>query len=410
MRPPSERAVLLVLGAVQLVNLLDFLIVMPLGPDIAAALAIPLDELGLVSGSYTAAAALAGLLGAAVLDRRERRAALVVAAAGMALGTLASALAPTHATLLAARVVAGLCGGPAFSLSITVLIETFPPERRNRALGALMSTFPIAMVLGIPAGVELALLLPGGFRGALCAVALLAAAAAAAAWIVLPPLPAPGSAPGSASRRRGGRAGSVLLLLLRPALRRASAVTAAAMVAGFLILPNLSAFVQRNQGFPRAGLFSLYLLGGVASFVVMRFAGRLIDRVGPTPVAALSCALLTALLGAWFLAETPRLPVLALGVGLMSAISLRNVAYNALLLRAPEPGERAGFLSLQSALGHLGAAVGAGLSAHLLRSGSDGRLLGMREVAVLAMALSVILPLLMARVEGDLAREGALAR
>lgn len=394
---------LLVLGAVQLVNLLDFLIVMPLGPDIAAALAIPVDELGLVSGSYTAAAALSGLLGAAVLDRRERRAALALAAAGMALGTLASALAPTHATLLLARVLAGLCGGPAFSLSITVLVETVPPERRNRALGALMATFPIAMVLGIPAGVELALRLPGGFRGTLVAVAVLAAAAAVAARAVLPLLPAP--APWPRTGTGAGQAGSVLALLRRPALRRASAVTTAAMVAGFLVLPNLSAFVQHNQGFPRAGLYSLYLLGGVASFGVMRLAGGLIDRLGPTPVAALSCALLAAVLGAWFLGQAPRLPVLALGVGLMSSISLRNVAYNALLLRAPDPPERAGFLSLQSALGHLGSAAGASLSAHMLRSGADGRLIGMREVALLAIALSVLLPLLMARVEAALGRE-----
>src|SRR5437763_8318960 len=88
-----ERAVVLLVAAVQFVNILDFVMVMPLGPDFAAALAIPESKLGLVAGSYTAAAAISGIIGSYFLDRFDRRAALGVAMLGLVAGTAAGGLA-----------------------------------------------------------------------------------------------------------------------------------------------------------------------------------------------------------------------------------------------------------------------------------------------------------------------------
>src|SRR5687767_9672822 len=89
----SERAIVFCIGAVQFINILDFMIVMPLGPDLAQALDIPLSRLGYVGGSYTAAACISGFAGAFFLDRFDRRRALTVSLAGLVLGTVAGAFA-----------------------------------------------------------------------------------------------------------------------------------------------------------------------------------------------------------------------------------------------------------------------------------------------------------------------------
>ena len=78
----SERLIIFLVGAVQFVNILDFMMVMPLGPDFARALGISTAHLGLIAGSYTAAAAVAGIVGARFLDRFDRRKALGVALFG----------------------------------------------------------------------------------------------------------------------------------------------------------------------------------------------------------------------------------------------------------------------------------------------------------------------------------------
>src|SRR5262249_35823984 len=109
-RPVSERAIVFLVGAIQFVNILDFMLVMPLGPDFAKALGIPTAHLGFIGGSYTAAAGLSGLLGALFLDRFDRRKALAVAMLGLVMGTLAGGFAVSLTTLMFARVLAGAFG------------------------------------------------------------------------------------------------------------------------------------------------------------------------------------------------------------------------------------------------------------------------------------------------------------
>lgn len=58
--PERERRLIFVLAAVQFVNILDFMMVMPLGPDFACDLHIPTSQLGTIGGSYTASAAVSG--------------------------------------------------------------------------------------------------------------------------------------------------------------------------------------------------------------------------------------------------------------------------------------------------------------------------------------------------------------
>ena len=74
----AEQWLLLIVGAVQFVNILDFMMVMPLGPDFAKALDIPSSHLGQIAASYGISAALSGFAAATFLDRFDRRKALAV--------------------------------------------------------------------------------------------------------------------------------------------------------------------------------------------------------------------------------------------------------------------------------------------------------------------------------------------
>src|SRR5580700_4073512 len=123
-RPPSELAIVLLIAAVQFVNILDFVMVMPMGPDFARGLGIPMSELGKVGGSYTAAAALSGFAGSFFLDRFDRRRALAIAMLGLVTGTALGGFATGFGTLIAARILAGAFGGPATSLSFSIIADT----------------------------------------------------------------------------------------------------------------------------------------------------------------------------------------------------------------------------------------------------------------------------------------------
>lgn len=398
----SERAIVFCVGAVQFVNILDFMIVMPLGPDFARALDIPLSHLGYVGGSYTAAASVSGLAGAFFLDRFDRRKALGVAMMGLVLGTLAGAFAQGLASLMAARIVAGAFGGPATSLSYSIIADVIPPERRGRAMGAVMGAFSLASILGVPAGLELAR--QGGWKLPFIAVAVLGAILGTYAHAALPPMI------GHLAAARKRSMGRDLLELARGDIFMSLAMTFVVMMASFILIPNISAYVLYNLGYPRSRLGLLYLVGGAVSLVTMRFVGKLVDRHGSVPVGTFGVLLLAVIVYTSFVMVPPVLPVMVIFAGFMVAMAFRNVAYNTLTTKVPRPDERARFSSVQSAVQHLASALGAFASAQFLSENADHSLVGVGQIAMVSIALGLVLPPFLWAVERRVASSASSAR
>lgn len=396
---PSERRFVFIVAAVQFVNVLEFVMVMPLGPDFALALDIPLSRIGIVGGSYTLAAAVSGVVASRFLDRFDRRSALAVAMFGLVAATALAGLATGMASLLAARVVAGLFGGPASSLAIAAVADVIPIERRGRALGTVMAAFSVASVLGVPAGLELAHAL--SWRAPFLAVALLGVLVTTLALFALPPL----RSHLSHARARSSETPALPPLLDRLALL-SLANTFLVMFGVFLVVPNLASFVQFNLGYPRDGLGFLYLIGGAASFVAMRIVGVLSDRYGSTPFVIVGTVLNLFALWTGFIDRRLAVPVLVVFVTFMLSGSVRMVPSASLSSRVPHRERRAGFMSTQSAVQHTGSAIGAIVGAALLVAEPSGRLVDMEYVAGLALMSSLFVPLLAWRLERGLLRRG----
>jgi predicted MFS family arabinose efflux permease len=381
----SERAVVFLIGAVQFVNILDFVMVMPLGPDFARGLGIASSHIGTIGGAYTAAASVAGLVGGYFLDRFDRRKALAVSMLGLVVATAAGGLATGLTTLLLARVVAGLFGGPATSLSLSIIADLVPVERRGRALGAVMGAFSVASVAGVPMALKLAEY--GSWRTPFFVVAGLGLLVAAGAIFYLPPV-REHLEPG----RQPAHPVGVMELLGRRDVQLSYVLTAVVMMAGFVIIPNISAYLQQNLGYPRESLWLPYFVGGFVSFATLRVTGPMVDRHGAFIVGAVGSVLVLVSTYVGFVDYPRWLPIPVLFMFFMLAMGARNVAYNTLTSRVPENPVRARFMSLQSAVQHIAAAAGAFLGAQLLTDRPDGTLGGMVLLAGVSMALTVAVP------------------
>ncbi|RKH30758.1 MFS transporter [Corallococcus praedator] len=399
----SERAVVLLIGAVQFVNILDFVMVMPLGPDFAKGLGIESSHIGTIGGSYTAAASVAGLVGGYMLDRFDRRKALAVCMLGLVAATAAGGLATGLSTLLLARVCAGLFGGPATALSLSIIADLIPAERRGRALGAVMASFSVASVLGVPMALKVAEV--GGWRLPFFAVAALGLVVATAALILLPPVRGHLGQGGSAARAPG-----VGALLGRSDVQLSYLMTALVMMSGFIVIPNISAYLQQNLGYPRDRLWIIYFAGGIVSFVTLRMTGPLVDRFGSFRVGTVGVLLAAVFTFVGFVSYPAWLPIPLLFMGFMMAMGVRNVAYNTLTSRVPDNPVRARFMSLQSATQHMASALGAFLSSRLLVDLPDGTLGGMGTIAWVSIGLSLGVPVMLWVVENRVrSREQARA-
>lgn len=369
------------------------MMVMPLGPDFAAALDIPMSHLGYIGGSYTAAAAVAGVAGSWFLDRFDRRSALAVTMLGLVIGTAAGGLATGLVSLMAARVLAGAFGGPATSLSLSIIADVVPQERRGKALGMVMGAFAAASVIGVPVGLEMARL--GGWRLPFFAVAGLGLLVAAGAIGLMPPMK--GHFEHHAAQKDAGH----FDFLSRPIAWWSLAGTGGLMLATFSVVPNLSAYLQKNLGYPREKLGLLFFVGGLVSFAGMRAMGRFVDRFGATSGAWIGTVCFSLVLVS--MAYPPSwIPVMGIFVGLMVSNSFRGVANQTLVSKVPLPAERARFMSAQSAVQHTAAALGAVGSSWILTTSPDGKLEHMPALLGAAILIGMMFPVTIYQVESRL--------
>jgi predicted MFS family arabinose efflux permease len=415
---PRQWAVTLLIAAVQFVNILDFVIVMPMGPVFARSLGIAESHLGYVNASYTLAAAVSGLLGSFFLDRFDRRKALFVALVGLVVGTALGGLAVDLPTLLMARMLAGAFGGPATSLSFSIISDAIPAQVRGRAMGTVMGAFSVASVFGVPLGLILA---EGyGWQAPFFAVAAVGLVVGVSSIAALPPMTGHLAHLGPASPRAALR--ELAALIRQPLVRLSYLMTSVVMMAGFSVIPNIASYLTLNLGFPQGSLKWAYGVGGVASFFATQLGGRLVDRFGSFRVGTVGTALVMAVVFTEYYLPwdwAPSWLVVASFVCFMLANGLRNVSYNTLASKVPAPEVRARFQSLQSAVQHFSSGMAALVAGQLLTTAPHAFedparpqrvLVGMDRVALFSIGLSLVIPVLLRMVEGRVqARLGAAA-
>jgi EmrB/QacA subfamily drug resistance transporter len=114
---------------------LDTLVVSTSLPALRADLHASLQSLEWTVNAYNLAFACLLLTGAALGDRFGRRRTLVVGVALFTAASAAAALAPTAGALVAARAIQGAGAAIVMPLTLTLISEAFPAEKRGTAIG-----------------------------------------------------------------------------------------------------------------------------------------------------------------------------------------------------------------------------------------------------------------------------------
>jgi MFS family permease len=156
MNPRSERTLLLLLAAIQFTTNLDFLIILPLGPQYMRLMHLTPAQFNLIVAAYAIAAGISGIVAGFWLDRFDRKNALQGLFLGFATATLLCALAPSYRLLIAARALAGAFGGVTGAVILAIVGDVIPEHRRGKAMGLVMSAFSVASIFGVPLGLVLA--------------------------------------------------------------------------------------------------------------------------------------------------------------------------------------------------------------------------------------------------------------
>jgi predicted MFS family arabinose efflux permease len=370
--PQRERWLLLTLASIQFTSVLDFMIMMPLGPQLTKLFGISASEFGFLVSAYTFSAGLSGVLASTYIDRFGRKRMMLTLYSLFGIAALACSFASSFAWLMAARVASGFFGGVLMALSQTIVAEVVPFERRGRAMGVVMTSFSVATVAGVP----LALFLASHFNwhAPFLVIAALVTVVALSASKTLPSLKGHVQSHDDANSLRVIVA-NLRAVLVDPNHVRAFAMSASMVFAGFVVIPYITLYLQGNAGFQSDQVPYVYLFGGISTLITARFIGHWSDRAGKAyAFRRLALIMPLPLLGMTLSADLPMAGVLVVSSLLFVVMSGRMIPGMALIGASADPQRRGSFMTLNSAVQSLAMGTAALIGGLILGRDADGNL------------------------------------
>ena len=379
--PRRELVTLLALAAVQFTHIVDFMIMMPLGSQLMRQFGISPAQFTHLVASYGLAAAVSGLAGGFVLDRYDRKRALLVLYAGFGVATFACGLAPTHHWLMAARIAAGAFGGLAGSMVTAMVGDIIPPQRRGRGMSMVMGAFPVASVLGVPAGLMLA-----GKFGWHAPFFMLGACAAANLLMASLALPHLRTAVHHANPWR-----QMAEIVTHGIHLRAFAVGAVLVMAGGCLIPFIAPSMVANMAITEEQLPWAYAVGGICTFFSMPVIGRLSDRVDKLGLLAwMSAASVAVVLVFTRLGPTTLGLACVMMALFMVSMSSRFTPAMTMVTNAVEARYRGGFMSVNSAVQQAASGLANILAGIFVTAEPSGHLAGLPLLGYVSIAFFIL--------------------
>jgi predicted MFS family arabinose efflux permease len=247
-------------------------------------------------------------------------------------------------------------------------------------MGAIMSSFSVASIVGVPAGLYLANLT--NWRAPFVALGCLGAAVFLLVFFVLPPM--------RAHLVRVRQITDLWGIFVQPTHLRAYLLMTALVLSTFMLVPYLASYLVANTGRTNEELPYVYLCGGLATLVTMTFFGWLSDRFGKLLMFRyLALFTLVSILLVTNLPPVALATAITVSTLFMVASSGRMVPAMALMTASATPQNRGGFLSVNASVQQAAAGLASALGGLLLGQGANGEITGFPLVGGLACAATL---------------------
>jgi MFS transporter, DHA1 family, inner membrane transport protein len=383
----KERILLFILASLNFTHILDFMIMMPLSNYLIPYFKITAMEFSILVASYSISAFLSGLIIAMVIDRFDRKKSLLIAYIGFLIGTISCGFAPTYGLLLAARIFAGLFGGIIGAQVLAIVADLFSYERRGRAMGAVMSAFAVASILGVPISLYLTNLFRFDWH-----VPFILIGSLAAVFVPLIIKFVPSITSHIVERDTSVSPFHALITVCKvPEQRSALIFSCLLMMGHFLIIPFINPYLEHNKGFSKDIIPMIYLCGGVASLFAAIFLGRFSDRVGKLPV--FSWSVFFSLFMVLVITTMPNVHfsiVLGFFAIWFVLATGRAITAQAMISEVVSPERRGSFMSVNGSVQQLGSGVAALSAGAIVITERSGKILQYNWVGYLSILVLVV--------------------
>lgn len=381
----KEKALLYTLAVIQFSHITDFMILMPLGPQLMDAFSIKPSQFALLVSAYTFSAGIFGFIGAFFIDRFDRKQSLLIIALGFALGTLACGFSTNYGILLFTRGFTGAFGGILGALILAIVGDVIPNERRASAMGIIMASFSLASVIGVPIGLYLATLsdwhFPFFVLGGLALTALVPI------YFYIPKI----NAHIDSKEDRENPIEIISKVFKNKNQLLALGFGMIIMLSHFSIVPFISPYMVANVGFTEEQLSYIYLIGGALTIFTSPLIGKLADRYGRQKVFAIT--VLMASVPVFFITQMGETPIaLVLLVTTLFFIfgAGRMIPSTTMVTSSVKPKNRGSFMSFNSASRQMTNGFAAYIAGLIITEDANGLLQNYELVGYFAIIMGMI--------------------
>lgn len=381
----NEKVLVGILAAVQFAHILDFVIMMPLGPILMRNFSITPAEFGLLVSSYNFSAALMSFVTGLIADRFDRKNFLLVSFIGFILGTYLCSVSDSFTFFILARIIAGAFGGIINSVIYSICTDLIPTDRRGAALGTIMMSFSIASVIGVPIGLWFATTY--SWKAPFVFIAILSVIIWALVLYIVPNVREHIQKDASPKELLS----SYWKVIKNPEYLTGFFFIILLSMSVFVMIPFIATYNVHNVGILETELSYVYLVGGFFTMFTSRIIGKLTDRFSSKkvffvlgPLSFIPILLYTNL------PPSPLWKVLVYSTFFMTIVSGRMVACMKMITMIPSTQERGAFMSVQNSFRSLGTATAAFLGGIMVTQASDGKLIGYNRTGFFAIILTSI--------------------
>jgi MFS family permease len=326
---------LAVLIAVNFVDMIGFMIVLPLLPFYALKLHASAETIGRLIASFSIAQLLAAPLWGRMSDRYGRRPALLIGLSASAIAYVVFGFATSVWLLFLSRLVQG-AGGGTTGVAQAYVADTVEQADRARALGWLSAATSAGVMIGPAIGsfaAHMGQAAPGLVAASLCLINVFFA------WKWLPESYREPAAKGAAARKPPWHSAWVALRHPGTPIARLLWIYGVGMLAFSSMTSVMALYLGAEFGIDEKTIGYIFLYVGVLSFVMRSLLlGPIVDRIGEiwamrigTVLLVLGLALYPVPHSLWTLAAV--IPLVPIGTALLFP------ATTSLMSRASDPRE-----------------------------------------------------------------------
>lgn len=380
----KERIYVMILAAIQIVHILDFVIMMPLGPRFMRVFNISPIEFSTLVSAYTFSAGIVGFTAALYADHFDRKKFLLFNFTGFIIGTFLCAVSTGFTSLLFARIIAGAFGGILNASVLSLVADLIPFQRRGAAMGVVMSSFSVASILGIPLGLYIANVFDWHWTFHL--IWMIGLVFWIMSFLFLPSVKMT-----SAKKSFRENIRNFKVIVINPDYILSFFLTSTLGFGIFTIIPFISPYMVKNVGLTELQLPYIYLFGGTCTIITARIVGKLSDKVGSFKVFAV-----VATISVFPIYALTNLPPSELWIALTVTSlftmfgSSRFIPAMTMVSAVVKPQDRGTFMSLENSARQLSSGAASQVAGFIIGSGAAGQLTQYNQVGYICITTSII--------------------